>query len=425
MKRSLFGILVCCAVVTAVGLSPAVSHAVLRHVTLSGQSASGYSYSGTGFLGLPGTTSPDSRRRPKIYNDFSSFDTSTVGDTVTMTYDILWGGDADPSRESQDWRFGFISSSANAGKGVSLGANFDIGNFAGSTYHEFFTDAAVTTGLGTPASGTMDSAFTGTLNGLDGNARIAQVGVDLSGGVGDFDDRTDTHQVTLTLERVANGYDLGMSWVNLTAASTPNTNSTTILTSDADPSVALAAGITSWDRLGFFVNDNNIDSAGPWTYALSNVSVEGNAAPLSLASSWSPNEYQIPLTASLGPIPNINIGSKGKTPLHLQLTGVDVSTLMIGDPDLGGIPVGPLFTSEEDGQTVIHVSTQELIANGILDGTSDSLLVAGQLLDGTFFEALGTFSQSGGLAAVSAVPEPSSLILLGLGGVGWMFRRRR
>lgn len=280
-------------------LSATVAQAALKHVTLTGESASGYTYSGTGSLGLPGTTNPDSRRRPKIYNDFASFDASTVGDTLIMTYDILWGGDADPSNESQDWRFGFIGSTANSGKGVSLGANFDIGSLAGSTYYEFFTDTAVTTGLGTPASGEMDSAFTVTLNDpLDGTARFAQSGSDPSGGVVAFNNRTDTHRVTLTLERIANGYNLSFDWANLSDPNNSIPHSTTLLTSDPDPSVAQAAGVTSWDRLGFFINDNNIDSAGPWTYTLSNVSVTGNAAPLSLASSWSPNAYQIPEPAS-------------------------------------------------------------------------------------------------------------------------------
>jgi hypothetical protein len=55
------------------------------HVTLSGESATGYTYTGSGTGGLPGTTSPDSRRRPKIYQDFPAFDASAVGCTISMT----------------------------------------------------------------------------------------------------------------------------------------------------------------------------------------------------------------------------------------------------------------------------------------------------------------------------------------------------
>lgn len=278
--------------------STSVAAFIGRHVTLTGESAAGYSYSGTGVDGLPGTSDPDSRRRAKVYNDFPSFDASIIGNTLTMTYDILWGGDADPSNESQDWRFGFVSSTANGGKGVSLGANFDIGNLAGSTAYEFFTDASATSGEA--GSGVMDSGFTPTLNGAgDGTARFAQSNDDPFSDDVAFNDRTDTHRVSLTLERITNGYDLSMSWQNLVSTNTI-THSATITTSDFDTSSALAAGVTSWDRLGFYINDNNIDGAGPWTYSLSNVAVTGSAGSLALADNWSANEYQtVPEPGSL------------------------------------------------------------------------------------------------------------------------------
>ena len=217
-----------------------------RHVTLSGESASGYNYTGTGVDGLPGTTDPDSRRRPKIYNDFASFDASANGATLSLEYDILLGGDADPGNESQDWRFGFVSSGANGGQGVTLGANFDIGNLAGSTAYEFFTDAAVTTG--DAGSGEMDSGFTATLNAGEPTARIAQSSDDPFSDDVALNDRVDTHRINVTLTRVMDGYDLSMSWQNLTSTNTL-TNATTITTADFDPAVMLAAGVTSWDRV--------------------------------------------------------------------------------------------------------------------------------------------------------------------------------
>jgi PEP-CTERM motif len=248
------------------------------HVTLSGESATGYTYTGTGTDGLPGTTSPDSRRRPKVYQDFAAFNAAGVGSTLSMTYDIQWGGDTDPPNSSQNWRFGFISSTANGGKGASLGANFDIGDLAGTVAYEFFVDSSVTSGEA--GSGTMDSGFTDTLNGVgDAIARIAQSNADPYSDDVAFNSRTKVHRVNLELERIVDGYNLSFTWTNLGSGNTIS-HSTTITTADFDPSVALAAGITSWDRLGFFVNADSLGSpAGPWIYTLSNVSVDGVAVP--------------------------------------------------------------------------------------------------------------------------------------------------
>lgn len=247
------------------------------HVTLSGESATGYTYSGTGTGGLPGTTAPDSRRRPKVYQDFAAFNAGGVGSTLSMTYDIKWGGTTNPSNSSQNWRFGFVGSTANGGKGVTLGANFDLGDLAGTVAYEFFTDSSVTSGEG--GSGTMDTAFTETLNGLgDGIARFGQSNADPFADNVAFNDRTDTHRVTLTLERIVNGYDLSFSWQNLISTNTI-THSTSITTSDPDSNVALAAGVTNWDRLGFFINADVISGSIPWNYTLSNVAVDGTAIP--------------------------------------------------------------------------------------------------------------------------------------------------
>ena len=261
-----------------------------RHVTLTGESATGFTYMGTGVDGLPGTTDPDSRRRPKIYNDFAAFDASSIGSSLSLTYDILLGGDADPGNESQDWRFGFVSTNANGSQGVTLGANFDIGDLAGSTAYEFFTDSAVTTG--DAGSGEMDSAFTATLNAGQPTARFAQSNNDPFGDDVALNDRVDTNRITLNLERIMDGYELSMTWQNLTSMNTID-NSTTITTADFDPAVALAAGVTSWDRVGFFINDDSLDaSGGPYVYSMSNVAVAGNAAALGLNPTWSANAYQ-------------------------------------------------------------------------------------------------------------------------------------
>ncbi len=323
-------------------------------VQLSNNTASGYTYFGEGTTGnQPSTSNPDSRRYPKVYNEFNSVDLSAIGSTLTMTYDILWLTES-PSNESQDWRFGFVNTSANGGLGVTIGANFDIGNLSGTTYYEFAVDPEVnptSTDSGVPAAD-MDFAFTGTNNsqnisGATDYARIAQsqndpfdVPVNIDGDYNDdesvdiadyttwrdnlgtsttlpndttsgsvdagdytvwnnnfgsfltddivaFNDITDTHRVSLTLERVANGYDMQFDWTNLDrivgGVNPTITHNATILTTDlntaTDPfgSAAIAAGVTEWDRLGFLLNDQLNRVTGddlPWEYILSNVSVE-------------------------------------------------------------------------------------------------------------------------------------------------------
>jgi len=251
-------------------------------VTLTGQSASGYTYSGTGTSGLPGTTTPDSRRRPRVYQDFAPFDASAAGSTLSMTYDIKFGGSVNPTTSIDTaWRFGFISTPANGGKEVSLGANFDLGPLGGTNFHEFMVDTQQTSGQGTPASGEMDSGFSATLNDSTDSV-ILRIGQSVAVPPGNnvaFNDTVKTHRITLTLTRITGGYNLSYSWQNLAAGGTTVTNSATITTADFDTGAALAAGITTWDRFGFFVNADTVNNNGtaPWIYTLSNVSVDGVA----------------------------------------------------------------------------------------------------------------------------------------------------
>jgi hypothetical protein len=67
----------------------------------------------------------------------------------------------------------------------------------------------------------------------------------------------------------------------LAVGGTTITNSATITTADFDTGAALAAGITTWDRFGFFINADTVNNNGtaPWIYTLSNVSVDGVSVP--------------------------------------------------------------------------------------------------------------------------------------------------
>ena len=317
-----------------------------------------------GFDGIAGTdddvypsstlaTNRDSRTRPKIYNTFSPVDLSAVGSSMTLTYDILWHGTERPSNESQDWRFGFGNSTANGGRGVTLGANVDIGNLSGTGKYEFYADPDIQN-VGSVDVGEMDFAFTSTQsdNVPGPGQRIAQGDDPYDNGItGDppsnpfedvvsFNDTTDTNRVTLTFTRITDGYDLEFRWENLNVRSgdynndgqnnaadytiwrdslgdspalandtdgnpRPSvdaldydywvanfgqgsqahpviTHSATITTTDAEAATALLAATTSWDRVGFFVNDEANRSPTPdepWQYTMSNISVTTAGLP--------------------------------------------------------------------------------------------------------------------------------------------------
>ncbi len=385
MKRSLLRSLLACAAifyscypanaqVVTLGPSWQANAGGVNYATLTGNTASGYDYVGIGAgastdVGLDGiagsddddfpsngssaTLTKDTRTRPKIYNTFSSVDLSAVGSSLSLTYDILWHGTERPSNESQDWRFGFGNSTANGGRGVTLGANLDIGNMAGTAKYEFYTDPDIQP-LGSVGVGEMDFAFTSTQSDdVPGpGQRVAQSGVDPydNGGpdvttnpfknIIGFNDTTDTHRLTFTITRIVDGYDLDLRWENLSQDSAdynndgtvdsadftvwldslgdspaladdfegnprPNVDmldyeywvtnflqgsnahptihhSATITTSDAEAATAFLAGTTTWDRVGFFINDEANRSPTPdepWQYTMSNISVVQAGGP--------------------------------------------------------------------------------------------------------------------------------------------------
>jgi hypothetical protein len=128
----------------------------------------------------------------------------------------------------------------------------------------------------------MDSAFTSIVALQDPADPFSKLGGSIvvpSGNNVAFNDALKTHRVTLSLTRIANGYNLSYAWQNLASGGTTITNAFTITTGDFDGGAAMAAGITSWDRLGFFVNADVVNGTSPWVYTLSNVGVDAVAVP--------------------------------------------------------------------------------------------------------------------------------------------------
>lgn len=285
MKQSVWRLFLCSVAVAAtcamtpttqaatvsLGSSWSTNAGAADRSTLSGESSSGYTYLGSGTAGLPGSGSA----RPKTYQTFGAVNLSDIGDTLEMEFDLTFlstsGGLPEAiQNNSQDLRFGFVSTGGNSGEGVTMGLNLDIGSLAGSTYYEFFLDPD----LETPAD--FNSAFSASAS-----ARLNAVGngggPPSSANVA-FDSMGKSQHILYRMTKTADGYDLRMEWTDPTSTDViiNTTSATTLPAGDAEE--ILVAGATSWDGLGFFINDAD-NSGFTWSYELSNMTITTSVVP--------------------------------------------------------------------------------------------------------------------------------------------------
>ncbi|MCH8839506.1 MAG: SBBP repeat-containing protein [Planctomycetes bacterium] len=148
-----------------------------------------------------------------------------------------------------------------------------------------------------------------------------------------------------------------------------------------------------------------------------------------------------------GSVPNsVNLKSKGVLPVAIlgtdefDVTEVKFDTLRFGDPLLignGTTGVRPLRSALEDvsGDGLLDLtlkfSTADLVEYGALGPDTIEGLLTGALFDGTLFEGMDSIrivppkGSKGNNLQISAVPEPSSLLLGAMATVGLLLRRRR
>ncbi len=148
-----------------------------------------------------------------------------------------------------------------------------------------------------------------------------------------------------------------------------------------------------------------------------------------------------------GSFPNsVNLKSKGVLPVAIlgteefDATEVKFDTLRFGDPLLignGTTGVRPLRSALEDvsGDGLLDLtlkfSTADLVEYGALGPDTIEGLLTGALFDGTLFEGMDSIRivppnrSKGNNLQISAVPEPSSLLLGAMATVGLLLRRRR
>ncbi len=140
----------------------------------------------------------------------------------------------------------------------------------------------------------------------------------------------------------------------------------------------------------------------------------------------------------------INLKSKGVLPVAILGTDefdalqVDWESVMFGDPlliDDGGTAVGPTKGNtgdvNDDGlmDLKLFFSVPELVDNGAFDQMSEEAILTGALFDGTEISGNdvihivphdNSLTRERGIIAVAAVPEPSTIILLLTGALGFI-----
>ena len=234
--------------------------------TLSGESSTGYTTSISGTVAETGEI-------PQAYQIFNPLPLASVGDKVTLSFDVKFNTALGAINLDTDFRAGLSSTANNSGAVYG----YDAGGSAGGTSVRLRYDANGLTHVGDP----MDAGYPNAFDENNFNHSLNASGTLGSGGgtpAGDVlgVNTTETHSFVLSLERVAGGLMSSSSWTSDAPGAVSVVNS---YDNTFDDSTLLLGSTTEIDMIQIALLEEDITTSYPASWTISNVSVVGTQIP--------------------------------------------------------------------------------------------------------------------------------------------------
>jgi len=302
-------------------------------------------------------------------------------------------------------RFNFLGDSGVSAFGGDRVVNFGIGTGAGSSQNLVWgTSNFLTTTESTPADG--DFSFKLSSQHSDSTVTV-QNNIDFNARNRTFDVANGSKAVDAVLSGVLGGAEVGLTKAGLGALTITNTNTYTGITRVTQGILTVSGGginsttgILAKDATLSLASANVLNDSSPLTLDNGRLITNGNAETVGALTIFGNNQLDLAGAGNL-----IRFADSS--------TAIWGSTLTIGFWD--GLSTG-------GGSDQVFFGAN---ANGLTSGQLSSISFLNPIIDG--FAQTGSFAAGilGNGEVIAVIPEPSSLLLVTLGSLGLVLRRRR